>query len=78
MHALTVIGYRKNILRTSVHIVWMSFFYLHILNKESIIKQKLEKTNKCAKQGGLLAYVYAFALFAVRECISKVLNLGIY
>lgn len=54
------------------------FFYLHILNKESIIKQKLAITNKYAKQGGLLAYVYAFALFAVRECISKVLNLEIY
>ena len=77
MHALTVIGCRKNILRTSVHIVWMSFLLTHIV-KESIIKQKLDKANKCAKQGGLLAYVYAFALFAVRECISKVLNLGIY
>lgn len=30
------------------------FYILHILKKESIIKQKLAMTNKCAKQGVLL------------------------
>lgn len=45
MHALTVIGCRNNVLRTSVHIVSMSFLPAHIEQRE--YNNKNENLFKC-------------------------------
>lgn len=68
MHALTVIGCRNNVLRTSVHSVWMPFFCIE--NFFGIVLKEMD--------GVLLAYVYELAFFAVISVLSSLIMIWIW